>query len=230
MTDVPAIRADHLTEPQRRAFIIADNRLALDAGWDDDALRAELSDLKLDGFALDVVGFTEKEMDSLLGNLPSMDGAPMDEAAADAYGGLTSMERTSVPMRHWREAGLLSGDVLDFGCGKERHEHARYDAFTEPDPAPLCREWDTIICNYVLNVQPAEHLIHQTCALLRALARPSGCVLVATRSDMARSYTSKRGHQVAKSWHEWAAILGRFFQVRNAEAAGFHGFICRRVA
>jgi DNA modification methylase len=66
MTEVPVIVLDHLTEAQRRALVLADNRLALDAGWDEEMLRVELASLQEDGFDLDVVGFTDEELEDLL--------------------------------------------------------------------------------------------------------------------------------------------------------------------
>lgn len=66
MATVPCIELSHLTEPQRRAYILADNRLALSAGWDDEMLRVELADLKEMDFALDLTGFSVDEVDALL--------------------------------------------------------------------------------------------------------------------------------------------------------------------
>jgi DNA modification methylase len=66
MTEVPVIVLDHLTESQRRALVLADNRLALNAGWDEEMLRVELVALEEEGFNLDVVGFTEDEIEDLL--------------------------------------------------------------------------------------------------------------------------------------------------------------------
>ena len=66
MTEVPVIVLDHLTDAQRRALVLADNRLALDAGWDEEMLRVELASLQEDGFDLEVVGFTDEELQNLL--------------------------------------------------------------------------------------------------------------------------------------------------------------------
>lgn len=63
---VPCIRLGYLTEAQRRAYVIADNKLALNAGWDEELLAAELADLQGDGFDLDLTGFSEDELDRLL--------------------------------------------------------------------------------------------------------------------------------------------------------------------
>jgi len=64
--EVPTIELSDLTETQRKAYIIADNRLALNAGWDNELLTIELNDLLADGFALELLGFDPKELDALL--------------------------------------------------------------------------------------------------------------------------------------------------------------------
>jgi len=65
-TDVPTIELADLTETQKKAYIIADNRLALNAGWDNEMLTIELNDLLADGFALEMLGFDPKELNALL--------------------------------------------------------------------------------------------------------------------------------------------------------------------
>jgi ParB-like chromosome segregation protein Spo0J len=64
--EVPVIVLSHLSEAQKRAYILADNRLALAAGWDDEILRAELEALEAEGFDLDLVGFEADELKALL--------------------------------------------------------------------------------------------------------------------------------------------------------------------
>jgi site-specific DNA-methyltransferase (adenine-specific) len=63
---VPCIRLSHLTDTQRRAYIIADNKLALNAGWDEELLGLELADLREDGFDLELTGFDGDELANLL--------------------------------------------------------------------------------------------------------------------------------------------------------------------
>jgi ParB-like chromosome segregation protein Spo0J len=63
---LPCIRLTHLTETQRRAYIIADNKLALNAGWDEALLGLELADLREADFDLDVLGFDADEIESTL--------------------------------------------------------------------------------------------------------------------------------------------------------------------
>ena len=66
IADVPSIRLTHLTEAQKKAYVIADNKLALNAGWDDEMLAVELTDLKDMDFNLDLTGFSAEEIDTLL--------------------------------------------------------------------------------------------------------------------------------------------------------------------
>jgi ParB-like chromosome segregation protein Spo0J len=61
--EVPTITLPGLTESQRKAYIIADNRLALNAGWDDEMLRLEIADLKKADFDLDLLGFEDEELE-----------------------------------------------------------------------------------------------------------------------------------------------------------------------
>ena len=64
--EVPVIELKHMTESQKRAYVIADNQLAMNAGWDTTLLSLELADLKEQGFEMDVLGFDPKELDKLL--------------------------------------------------------------------------------------------------------------------------------------------------------------------
>ncbi|MBI4902889.1 MAG: ParB N-terminal domain-containing protein [Acidobacteria bacterium] len=66
MEEVPVIVLAHLTPAQRRALVIADNRLALNAGWNEEMLREEMSSLELDGFNLSLVGFSDDELAAIL--------------------------------------------------------------------------------------------------------------------------------------------------------------------
>ena len=66
LSDVPCIQLDHLTDAQKRAYVIADNRLALGSGWDTEMLKVEFSDLQEIGFDLGLTGFDLDEIKELL--------------------------------------------------------------------------------------------------------------------------------------------------------------------
>jgi len=62
LAEVPCLVLDHLSDAQRRAYIIADNKLALNAGWDEGLLTQEIARLEEDGFDLDLTGFDSEEL------------------------------------------------------------------------------------------------------------------------------------------------------------------------
>ena len=64
MTEVPCVFAEHLTEAQKKAYILADNRMAMDAGWDEELLKVELESLQEMAYDLSLTGFDEKELAS----------------------------------------------------------------------------------------------------------------------------------------------------------------------
>jgi DNA modification methylase len=66
MKTVPCIRLSHLTPAQKKAYVIADNKLALNAGWDDELLKIELSELREEDFDLSLTGFDDDELNKLL--------------------------------------------------------------------------------------------------------------------------------------------------------------------
>ena len=82
MTEVPVIVLAHLSETQRRALVIADNQLAIaGSGWNEEMLRVELESLQADGFNLDIVGFSDDEMVTLLQGPEETNAGLTDEDA-----------------------------------------------------------------------------------------------------------------------------------------------------
>ena len=78
---VPCISAAYLTEAQKKAYILADNRLPMDAGWDNDLLKIEIESLQGEGFDIALTGFDEKELADLFAayNEAQEDGFDVDE-------------------------------------------------------------------------------------------------------------------------------------------------------
>jgi DNA modification methylase len=106
---IPVIVADHLSETEKRAYAIADNKIALNAGWDDELLKVELESLRDDGVDLQNLGFSEEEFNLLVDELdrtPQVDDESLPEAPVVAV---------SQPGDMWRLGDhlLLSGDALD---------------------------------------------------------------------------------------------------------------------
>ena len=89
MENVPCVRLDHMTMEQKRAYVLADNKLALNAGWDDEVLAEELRallDIDID-FEVEVTGFSIAEIDSLVEELiPEQPGDPEDDVVPNLDG------------------------------------------------------------------------------------------------------------------------------------------------
>lgn len=106
LSDVPVIVLDHLSDAQRRALVIADNRIAENAGWNEAMLRAELAALREDEFDLDVLGFGETELlrilDSIdgsasLGGEDADDSGPPPAGSSASEASATLAERFGIP-------------------------------------------------------------------------------------------------------------------------------------
>lgn len=129
MVEVPTITLAGLTEAQKRAYVIADNKLALNAGWDEDLLRIELQELAEFDFDLGFTGFNEDEIEKLLGD--EVKEGLTDEDAAPAL----PDEPATQPGDLWilGEHRLLCGDSTSFDAldSLMRGERAQM-VFTDP--------------------------------------------------------------------------------------------------
>jgi DNA modification methylase len=111
LSRVPVILVNHLTETQKRAYAIADNKIALNADWDDELLRVELEALRGEGIDLESLGFSEQEFNDLLDQL-GPDPSPDDDSAPEA---------PAIPVSQlgdrWQlgDHFLCCGDALDAG-------------------------------------------------------------------------------------------------------------------
>ncbi len=83
LEEVPVIVLDHLSEAQKRAYIIADNQLALNAGWDDETLRSELAALNEESFDLSLIGFEDEELARLLAAQDAAEGLTDEDAVPE---------------------------------------------------------------------------------------------------------------------------------------------------
>ena len=87
LTEVPVVVLDHLTEDQKKAYVIADNKIALNSAWDVELLNAEIGSLKDIGFDYSLLGFSEAEIDGLLeepwdSDIDAMDRIEAKDSAA----------------------------------------------------------------------------------------------------------------------------------------------------
>lgn len=83
LKEVPCIRLEHLTETQRKAYILADNRIALNSGWEAELLNLELSELLDGGVNLESLGFDADEIDALLNKIEPTEGLTDEDATPE---------------------------------------------------------------------------------------------------------------------------------------------------
>jgi len=83
LEEVPVIVLDHLTEAQKRAYIIADNQLALNAGWNDELLGIELAALQQENFDVGLLGFDDEELARLLAAQDAAEGLTDEDAVPE---------------------------------------------------------------------------------------------------------------------------------------------------
>lgn len=163
MVEVPCIVLDHLTETQRRALIIADNKLALNAGWDDDMLAVEVQSLKDDGFELPTLGFGDDEIAALLSppiaGMVDPDGEPSDAPNAgvavtvvgDVWrlgrhrllcGSSTIVDDVDKVLENGRADLCLTDPPYGLGAGKAsgKNDYAEYDD-TRDNLIALAADW-----------------------------------------------------------------------------------------
>ena len=115
---IPCVKESHLTEAQKRAYIIADNKLSINAGWDDELLAVELSDLQGEGVDLSITGFDEKELADLF------DDKSKSDVEDDGYDLSAALEKAAFAQR---------GDIWTVG----RHRLMCGDATSADDVAAL---------------------------------------------------------------------------------------------
>lgn len=179
---VPCIVESHLTESQKRAYILADNRLALDAGWDEEMLKIELGELKDLDFNLDLIGFSTDEIKQF------MDG----DAFSDSTGN-DEEETGEVEVDETAEAVTQPGDIWILGnhrliCGDCTNADVVSRLFGEDKPNLMVTDPP-----YGVNYDPSTQLRTHS-------EGREGAVLNDDRADWYEAYSLFPGN-IAYIWH-----------------------------
>ena len=139
---IPVIVLGHLNEVQRRALVIADNKLALNAGWQEEMLRLEIESLLEDGCDLNVVGFSDEELRILLAD--GTGDANLSEAAGEE-------EIPEAPVKPVSRTGdlwtigrhrMICGDCRNFGVVAQVLDRVRANIVITSPPYATQREYD----------------------------------------------------------------------------------------
>jgi DNA modification methylase len=196
MGKVPVLVLDHLTEEQARAYVIADNRLAQNAGWDEDLLAVEVGALEELGFDVSLLGFTEDE-------LRALGGAPEVEEDSDGEGAEEAPERAELG-QVWLlgDHRVACGDSTDAATvSRARGDLAPVIMITDP---PYGVEYDPAWRDEALDAWKAS--------------RSKGVVENDDRADWQEAYSLFPG-DVGYVWHPPGALQFEFW--KTIEAAGF---------
>jgi site-specific DNA-methyltransferase (adenine-specific) len=183
LAEVPVVALGHLTEAARRAYTMADNRIALDAGWDEQLLARELAYLQQVGaIGLEVVGFTPKELDRLLkGAHGGSPGCTEPDAAPPA---------PEVPVSQAGDTWLLGG-----------HHRLRCGSSTAPEDVAILLEGEKphlMVTDppYGVNYDPSW----RAAAGVGSTGAATGRVLNDDQADWREAWRLFPGH-VAYVWH-----------------------------
>jgi ParB-like chromosome segregation protein Spo0J len=122
ITVVPCIRLDHLTEAQRKAYIIADNKIALNSTWDKDLLMVEIDSLKELDIDLDLLGFDESELHTATVDYSLLNGDDVNNQVTQMADGtrkaiqiefeLNDYDEAYDLVKFWREQGAYVGGLI----------------------------------------------------------------------------------------------------------------------
>ena len=122
MREVPTIDLSHLTEAQKRAYVIADNKIALNSGWDEQMLELEIQDLRDAGFNIDLLAFDPSELKSASVDYSVLDDEEIDDQLDDMAKGVRKAiqiefepdhyEEAQELVKFWREQGGYVGYML----------------------------------------------------------------------------------------------------------------------
>ncbi len=186
---VPVIVLDHLSETQRRAYVIADNKLALNAGWDDDLLALELSALKEHNFDLNLIGFDDEELAQLLAGQDAAEGLTDEDAVPEIrdipisqLGDLwllgehrASCGDATVPADVER---LMAGDTADLVFTDPPY-NVNYEGYTEDK---LKIQGDC------MTAEQFQRFLQDTFRSYRSVMKPGGSIYVCHSSSWQREF------------------------------------------
>lgn len=174
---VPTLDCSDMTPSQKKAYIIADNKIALNAGWDNAMLTIELQDLEDEGFDLTLTGFDDKELDALLNVIEVTDGLTDEDAVPDVpEEPKTKLGNVYILGNHRLMCGdstsidavekLMDGNAVDliftdppynvgFNGRSGKHEVIKNDNLSESDFATFISE----VCNTIKAIDPKAYYI-----------------------------------------------------------------------
>jgi DNA modification methylase len=223
LTEVPVIAIEHLTDTQKRLYLIADNQLALNSNWDEQKLQAAVSELERDLADLDLTGLRPQEIDRILADLAPEEGATDEDEIPEVPSLVTTRpgDLWNLAGKHW----VLSGDATDA---------TSYERLLKGEPA------DMVFCDLPYNCSykqkrrtgPVRTIIndnlgtgfadflHSVCIQLLSVTRGALyiCMSSAELHTLHKAFTEAGGHwSTFVIWNKDRFTLGRSDMQRQYE-------------
>lgn len=179
--EVPCIRLAHLNENQKRAYVIADNKLALNAGWDEEMLKLEIKDLELAEFDISLLGFDAEELENILDKPETTEGLTEDDEVPDLpEDPITVLGDVWVMGKH----RLMCGDSTSIEQAEKLMNGVKADmVFTDP-PYNVAYEGrgEKNKLGKIKNDDMSDELFEQFCrdvfSTYHAVMKPLACIYV----------------------------------------------------
>jgi len=122
LSQVPCVRLGHLTETQKKTYILADNKIALNSSWDDELLKLEIEDLKTSGFDTNILGWVQLPEFGSTPDYSILDGSDVGSSLDDMADGVKKAIQIEFEshdyaeaqelIKFWREKGAYVGSML----------------------------------------------------------------------------------------------------------------------
>lgn len=189
LTEVPVIVLRHLTERQRRALVIADNQLALNAGWDEEMLQLELQTLQAEQFSLDLLGLDDGELARLVAAVKTPAGYVDEDAVPEA-----PITPVCQPGEVWQlgKHRLLIGDATDAAAVARLMAGQRVDlVFTDP---PYNVDYQGYTTDHLtmqgdrMSVAEFRDFLARTFATYRTVVQPGAALYICHPSSWQREF------------------------------------------
>jgi len=224
MEQVPCIRLSHLTDAQRRAYVIADNKLALNAGWDEDALAVEIERLLEDGFDLDLTGFGEEEIAEFLKD-EETDGQTDEDEVPEVADQVVAVEGDIWLLGNHR---LMCGDSISISAVNKLLNGNKSDmVFTDPPynadyssrvDKKRRKPWGGII-NDNMSVEAFDNFLIDLNAILWEVTNDGSsiyeCIDWKRYPQMANIFAEAFNHKAMIVWNKNYFGLGTYYRTKH---------------